>query len=119
KAADKGSESAPAEQPKEAEAETQASDNDDARVKASPLARKIAKDKGISLADVKGTGDGGRIIKKDVESYTPSAQPAAPAAAATATEGATTTVNIPQYVGEERHTEKPVTQMRKTISRRL
>ncbi|MGV3762303.1 pyruvate dehydrogenase complex dihydrolipoamide acetyltransferase [Parapedobacter sp.] len=108
------------EQPKEVEAEKQATHDDDARIKASPLARKIAKDKGISLTNVKGTGDGGRIIKKDVESYTPAAQPAAPAAAAVpASEGATTTVNIPQYVGEERYTEKPVTQMRKTISRRL
>ena len=121
KEADKGAEPAAAEQPKTAEAEKPATNDDDARVKASPLARKIAKDKGISLADVKGTGDGGRIIKKDVESYTPSAQPAASAAAATtpASEGATTTVSIPQYVGEERYTEKPVTQMRKTISRRL
>ncbi|HWK55857.1 MAG TPA: pyruvate dehydrogenase complex dihydrolipoamide acetyltransferase [Parapedobacter sp.] len=101
------------------EAEKPAGDDDDSRLKASPLARKIAKDKGISLTDVKGTGDGGRIIKKDVESYTPSAQPTAPAAAAPASEGATTTVSIPQYVGEERYTEKPVTQMRKTISRRL
>lgn len=101
------------------EAEKPAGDDDDSRLKASPLARKIAKDKGISLTDVKGTGDGGRIIKKDVESYTPSAQPTAPAVAAPASEGATTTVSIPQYVGEERYTEKPVTQMRKTISRRL
>lgn len=101
------------------EAEKPAGDDDDSRLKASPLARKIAKDKGISLTDVKGTGDGGRIIKKDVESYTPSAQPTAPAAAAPASEGATTTVSIPQYVGEERYTERPVTQMRKTISRRL
>src|SRR5690606_29846184 len=73
KEADKGAEPAAAEQPKTAEAEKPATNDDDARVKASPLARKIAKDKGISLADVKGTGDGGRIIKKDVESYTPSA----------------------------------------------
>src|SRR5690606_31688602 len=107
------------EQAKATEAEKPADSDDDSRVKASPLARKIAKDKGISLADVKGTGDGGRIIKKDVESYTPSTQPATSAATAPASEGATTTVNIPQYVGEERYTEKPVTQMRKTISRRL
>src|SRR5690606_3975183 len=104
-----------------AETEKQPTGDDDSRVKASPLARKIAKDKGISLADVKGTGDGGRIIKKDVESYTPAAKPAASVETAPASEGAkaTTTINIPQYVGEERHTEKPVTQMRKTISRRL
>ena len=108
------------EQPK-AETAASSTNDDDARVKASPLARKIAKDKGISLADVKGTGDGGRIIKKDVESYTPAAaQPAASAPTQAPAAGDTkATISIPQYVGEERYTDKPVTQMRKTISRRL
>lgn len=95
----------------------------DSRLKASPLARKIAKEKGISLGDVKGTGDGGRIVKKDVESFTPQAKsttasPQAPASTAAA-EAPAATINIPQYVGEERYAEKPVTQMRKTIARRL
>ena len=101
---------------------TPVAENEDAsRVKASPLARKIAKDKGIRLSEVKGSGDGGRIIKKDVESFTPAASTEAAPAAATKAEApaAATTVHIPQYVGEERYTEKPVTQMRKTISRRL
>ncbi len=97
-----------------------AATSDDSRVKASPLARKIAKEKGISLSDVKGSGDGGRIIKKDVESYTPAAKPAAAATAkADAPAAETTTISIPQFVGEEKYTEKTVTQMRKTISRRL
>jgi len=93
--------------------------NDDARVKASPLARKIAKDKGINLSDIKGSADGGRIVKKDVESFVPAAaKPAATAAtAAPATE--TKAITLPTYVGEERYTEKPVNQMRKTIARRL
>jgi pyruvate dehydrogenase complex dihydrolipoamide acetyltransferase, long form len=97
------------------------SSTDDSRVKASPLARKIAKDKGISLTEVKGTGDGGRIIKKDVESFTPSAKPAAaaPQTAAATAESAAATISIPQFVGEERYSEKTVTQMRKTIARRL
>ncbi|SKB97554.1 pyruvate dehydrogenase E2 component (dihydrolipoamide acetyltransferase) [Parapedobacter luteus] len=95
----------------------------DSRLKASPLARKIAKEKGISLGDVKGTGDGGRIVKKDVESFTPPAKSTessaqAPASTAAA-EAPAATINIPQYVGEERYAEKPVTQMRKTIARRL
>jgi pyruvate dehydrogenase E2 component (dihydrolipoamide acetyltransferase) len=60
------------------------STEDDSRVKASPLARKIAKDKGINLNDVKGSADGGRIIKKDIESFTPSAAPAAAPQAAAA-----------------------------------
>ena len=98
---------------------------DDSRVKASPLARKIAKEKGINLNDVKGTADGGRIVKKDIEGFTPStkeieqkhAAEAAPAAGAPAK--AEKPVVIPQYVGTEKYTDKPVTQMRKTISRRL
>src|SRR5690606_19049471 len=48
--------------------------SDDARVKAAPLARKIAKDKGIDLNDVKGSADGGRIVKKDVENFVPVAK---------------------------------------------
>ncbi len=103
--------------------------SDDSRVKASPLARKIAKDKGINLNDVKGSAEGGRIIKKDVEEYTPAAKQVAAASssstpASTATAPATATkeaapVVIPQYVGQEKFTEKPVTQMRKVIAKRL
>ncbi|MCL7988789.1 2-oxo acid dehydrogenase subunit E2 [Sphingobacterium sp. lm-10] len=98
-----------------------ASSSDDARVKASPLARKIAKDKGIDLAQVKGSAEGGRIVKKDVEDFTPSAKESAPAkeASAPAASSEKTTISIPQYIGEERYTEKPVNQMRKTIARRL
>lgn len=104
----------------ESVAET-ASESAGSRIKASPLARKIAKERGISLSDVKGSGDGGRIIKKDVESFTPTAKAAAPAAEAqpTANETSAAAIRIPQVVGEEHYTEKPVTQMRKTISRRL
>jgi pyruvate dehydrogenase E2 component (dihydrolipoamide acetyltransferase) len=54
-----------------------------ARVKASPLARRIAKDRGIDLSSLQGTGPGGRIVKADVEGTSPAAAPApAPAAAA-------------------------------------
>lgn len=102
------------------EAKSQSS-ADDSRVKASPLARKIAKDKGINLNDVKGSAEGGRIIKKDIEDYKPSAQPAAAPVAAegTAAPAAKPAVTLPTFTGEERFTEKPVTQMRKAISRRL
>ncbi|MEO6851097.1 MAG: dihydrolipoamide acetyltransferase family protein, partial [Mucilaginibacter sp.] len=91
---------------------------------ASPLARKIAKDKGINLNDVKGSAEGGRIIKKDVEEYTPAAKAApAPAAATTASapaaKEAPAAKPIPQYIGQEKYTDKPVSQMRKTITRRL
>ena len=100
------------------------SSDDDSRVKASPLARKIAKEKGINLNDVKGTADGGRIVKKDIEGFTPSTKEieqkhAAEAAPASAPAKAEKAVVIPQYVGEEKYTDKPVTQMRKTITRRL
>ncbi|HTA63604.1 MAG TPA: pyruvate dehydrogenase complex dihydrolipoamide acetyltransferase [Bacteroidia bacterium] len=71
------------------------------RIIASPLAKKIAKDKGIDIAVVHGSGDGGRIIKKDIETYTPFG-------------GAAST-----FVGTESYTEVPVSQMRKTIARRL
>jgi len=93
--------------------------NDDARVKASPLARKIAKDKGINLSDIKGSADGGRIVKKDVESFVPAAATPATTAAAAAPATETKAITLPTYVGEERYTEKPVNQMRKTIARRL
>ncbi|WP_184548496.1 pyruvate dehydrogenase complex dihydrolipoamide acetyltransferase [Mucilaginibacter sp. FT3.2] len=91
---------------------------DDSRVKASPLARKIAKDKGINLNDVKGSAEGGRIIKKDIEDFTPAAASAAaaPSAPAAATKAP---IVLPTYTGEEKFTERAVTQMRKAISRRL
>jgi pyruvate dehydrogenase E2 component (dihydrolipoamide acetyltransferase) len=114
------------------------SNDDDSRVKASPLARKIAKDKGINLNDVKGSAEGGRIVKKDVESFTPSAKSsssadtgvaaslsevqAEEAASARAKEGAAKagpTITLSPFVGEEKYTEKPVTQMRKVIAKRL
>ncbi|MDO3627146.1 pyruvate dehydrogenase complex dihydrolipoamide acetyltransferase [Mucilaginibacter sp. BT774] len=101
-------------------ATTSSTSSDDSRVKASPLARKIAKDKGINLNDVKGSAEGGRIIKKDVEDFTPSAKPAAPVTTKTSPTSTTTpTPVIPQYVGQEKYTDKPLTQMRKTITRRL
>ncbi len=104
--------------PAEASAE-QESVSDDSRVKASPLARKMAKEKGIDLNEVKGSAEGGRIIKRDIESFTPSAKPAASAAAPSASKGAETTISIPQFIGEEKYTEKPVSQMRKVIAKRL
>jgi pyruvate dehydrogenase E2 component (dihydrolipoamide acetyltransferase) len=118
-AAEAKSEAAPA-----AAAETESTSSDDSRVKASPLARKIAKDKGINLNDVKGSAEGGRIIKKDVEEYTPSAKAAAPAAEAAPTAApsaapAKAPIVLPTFTGEEKFSERPVTQMRKAISRRL
>ncbi|GAC1560845.1 MAG: pyruvate dehydrogenase complex dihydrolipoamide acetyltransferase [Mucilaginibacter sp.] len=114
---------APAAEAAPATATSPSSNADDSRVKASPLARKIAKDKGINLNDVKGSAEGGRIIKKDVDNYVPAAKAAAPAPQAAGKEGAAPAAKpaavIQPYTGEEKYTEKPVSQMRKAISRRL
>lgn len=97
--------------------ESSTSASDDSRIKASPLARKMAKEKGIDLSDVKGSAEGGRIVKRDIEGYTPSEKAAT--TAAPTTEKEETTISIPQYIGEEKYIEKPVSQMRKTIAKRL
>ncbi|MHC6198947.1 pyruvate dehydrogenase [Elizabethkingia miricola] len=81
------------------------------RVAISPLARKIASDKGIDISDVKGSGDGGRIVKKDVENYQPSRQAATAATAAPAK----AVVNF--VAGED--TETPNSQVRNVIAKRL
>lgn len=105
-----------------ADASPAASTADDSRVKASPLARKIAKDKGINLNDVKGSAENGRIIKKDIEEFkAPAPSTAAPASteAPAAAAAAKAPITLPTYTGEEKFTERAVTQMRKAISRRL
>jgi pyruvate dehydrogenase E2 component (dihydrolipoamide acetyltransferase) len=95
------------------------------RVKASPLARKIAKDRGIDIEQVKGSAEGGRIVKKDIEGFTSSTKQvaaAAPAPSSLADKPApsgSTAVTIPQFIGEEKYSEKPVSQMRKVIAKRL
>lgn len=80
--------------------------NDDARLKASPLAKKIAEEKGISLSGIQGSGDGGRIIRKDIENLSAGT----PAASVAST----------QFTGaSEGYTDVNVSQMRKTIAKRL
>lgn len=86
---------------------------DDGRVKASPLAKKIAEEKGIALSQIAGSGDGGRIVKRDVETFTPNK------AAATTSVTTAPVYNIPAVVGTESYDEVPVSQMRKVIARRL
>ncbi|GGE98530.1 pyruvate dehydrogenase complex dihydrolipoamide acetyltransferase [Flavobacterium limi] len=88
------------------------------RVIASPLAKKIASDKGIQLSQVKGSGENGRIVKSDVENFTPSAQPAAKAASdAKPQESAAPKVFVP--AGEVYTEEIKNSQMRKIIAKRL
>lgn len=89
------------------------------RVKASPLARSIAQEAGIDLNQVKGSGDQGRIVKRDVESLIGGA-PAAQPAAAQETEPETQAI-IPFAItgAGANFEEKMISQMRKTIARRL
>lgn len=126
---DKTDESAPKEEKPEADNEKPASDDDDAvkspdddtkekdptgasksispsangRIIASPLAKKMAEEKGIDLTHISGSGDGGRIVKKDIENYEPASGSGQMGAAA----------------GRESYTDQPVSQMRKTIAKRL
>ena len=86
----------------------------DQRVKASPLAKKMAQEKGIDLSQVKGSAENGRIVKRDIENYQPSGAPSAQAAA-----GSECHVSLPTVVGEESFEEVPLSQMRKTIAKRL
>lgn len=83
------------EAPKVVKAPTSSSNG---RIIASPLAKRLAAEKGINLSIVKGTGEGGRIIKRDIENFTGGGM---------------------QYSTVESYTEVPVTQMRKAISRAL
>ncbi|HNB80873.1 MAG TPA: 2-oxo acid dehydrogenase subunit E2 [Chitinophagaceae bacterium] len=80
----------------------------DGRMKISPLARQLAREKGIDLSLLTGSGDFGRIVKRDVDAYTPAAKQEKAVA---------TSQTIP--VGTESHTDIPVTQMRKIIAQRL
>jgi pyruvate dehydrogenase E2 component (dihydrolipoamide acetyltransferase) len=66
--------------------------------KVSPLAKKLAKERHINTSFIKGSGDGGRVVKRDIENYAGGA---------------------PQAVNVEEYTEEPVSQMRKTIAKRL
>lgn len=84
------------------------------RVKASPLARKLAREKGIDLSQVKGSGDGGRITKSDIDQFTPA--PAATPATATAPAAQPA---LPAVSGQEGYTDIPNSQMRGVIARRL
>ena len=92
--------------------------SDDSRVKASPLARKIAHERGIDLRHVQGSAEGGRIVKKDIDGFVPGAAPVAATSAAPVASTAATP-SIPSFVGEEKYTEVPVSQMRKVIAKRL
>ena len=90
-----------------ATAATPATAASNGRVVASPLAKKLAQEKGFDIAQIPGSGDGGRIIKRDVESFVPSAAPVASGASAGGS------------IGVESFEDIPATQMRKAITKSL
>ncbi|WP_417445197.1 2-oxo acid dehydrogenase subunit E2 [Joostella sp.] len=91
----------------------------DGRIFASPLAKKMAEDKGIELANVTGSGENGRIVKKDIENYKQQPAEAKASAAAPAQDAPQNTAMPFVAAGEESSEEKKNSQMRKTIARRL
>lgn len=98
---------------------TETTNDDGSRIKSSPLARKMAKEMGYNISDIKGSGEGGRIIKRDVENFTPRKESATEPAEESKSAPSDITFTIPQVVGEEKYEDMPVSQMRKTIARRL
>ncbi|HEX2078757.1 MAG TPA: pyruvate dehydrogenase complex dihydrolipoamide acetyltransferase [Longimicrobium sp.] len=103
----------------------QGTGQDNGRVKASPLARRLAQEAGMQIGSVQGTGPGGRIIKRDIEQAVAQggAQPQAAAPqpqpqAAAAPPSAPPAAPVPPST-DARYREHPLTQMRKTIARRL
>lgn len=85
------------------EIEQKTTSTSDGRVKASPLAKSIAKEKGINLSSVKGSGEDGRIVKRDLEQVSTSAA----------------VITKPVFSGKEGSRDVRVSQMRKTIAKRL
>jgi pyruvate dehydrogenase E2 component (dihydrolipoamide acetyltransferase) len=97
-------------------ADTAATRTEGGRIKASPLAKKIAAEKGIELADIEGTGPGGRIVKADVENFKPGDAPAkgAPAGGGDAQPAAEA-----EPAATLEALELPVSNMRKSIAKAL
>jgi len=118
-------EAAPAAQAAPAAAEAPAAAAPGGRILASPLAKSIAKEKGIDLAQVKGSGDNGRIVQRDVAEFKAGAAPApqaasAQAAPAAAPAKAAAPAAAPAPASAEgTYTDTPVSQMRKVIAKRL
>ena len=98
----------------------------DKRLKASPLARSMAAESGIDLSAVRGSGDNGRIVKRDIVAHLDSSggavsQPAAAASEQTTKPGTPAPANVPafNFNGTDSHEDLPLSQMRKVIARRL
>jgi pyruvate dehydrogenase E2 component (dihydrolipoamide acetyltransferase) len=91
--------------------------SENGRIKASPLAKKLAEDKGIDIKQVVGSGDGGRIVKRDIDSFVPGTAAAPVVSQPAAASAPKLSVSMP--VGQEGFTDTPNSQMRKIIARRL
>jgi len=113
--------SAPEQAPAQASATAQApvealAPTDPQRIKASPLARKLAAEQGLDLRRIQGSGDNGRIVRRDLQGQAAAKAPAA--AEALATPDLSAWLNRPAGQGES-FNDQPLSQMRKTIARRL
>ena len=97
-------------QPTEVPTQPSRTDHASQRILASPLAKKMAQDKGYELAAIQGTGEGGRIIKRDIEQLMARTQPSA---------ASLSKIALPAVVEGEAYEEVPVSQMRKSIAKRL
>lgn len=91
------------------ESKESSSESDNGRVKASPLAKKMAEDKGIDLTSVQGSGPDGRVVKKDIEEYKGGSSFSKPSSSSTAS----------RSFESLESKEVKVSQMRKVIARRL
>ena len=109
--------SAPAAEAKTSDqaAPVQAASATDSRVKASPLAKQIAKEKGVDISAISGTGENGRIVKKDVESFNGAAKPAT--VPGSGVDKSANTSSSSSF--SESYDDVPLSQMRKTIAKRL
>ena len=120
---DKSEDSSTQEEETQTQSEESSNQNKESeRIFASPLAKKIAEEKGYELSQINGSGENGRIVKKDVENYTPKAAPAKADEAKTEEKSQPKEEKLLETyvpVGEESFEEVKNSQMRKTIAKRL
>ncbi|MFV8224990.1 pyruvate dehydrogenase complex dihydrolipoamide acetyltransferase [Christiangramia aquimixticola] len=107
---------------KDSEKQTSGAQNktkDGGRIFVSPLAKKMAEDKGIDLSEVEGSGENGRIVKKDIENFKGFAKKAEPEAKSKSAEQTTAAAQPYTPAGEESFEDRKNSQMRKVIAKRL
>ncbi len=119
KSDDSGDEEKESESKDSKESKTQSETKDGGRIFASPLAKKMAEDKGIDLADVSGSGENGRIVKKDIENFKGAEKKEAPEPKSDSAEKSTASVQPYTPAGEESFEDRKNSQMRKVIAKRL